>query len=135
MWTTLRASSSRLAAPVTTLRQLSTTAARQATVGKRDLGPNSGYLSFQATLHGVWLSSLELFCPRVACLQRARRGDRWPELISEFAQTPAALLDLMGRDATKRLGEKAGSWEQLTELYKAGTEPLRDAGVGVKDRK
>ena len=59
MWATLRASSSRLAAPVTSLRQLSTTAARQATVGKRDLGPNSGYLSFQATLHGVWLSSLE----------------------------------------------------------------------------
>jgi len=57
------------------------------------------------------------------------------ELTAEFARTPAALLDLMGRDAPKRLGEQAGSWEQLTELYKAGTEPLREAGVGVKDRK
>jgi hypothetical protein len=42
---------------------------------------------------------------------------------------------MMGRDAPKWFGEKATTWPKLTEIYKQGTPPLKEAGVGVKDRK
>ncbi|KAK1922716.1 hypothetical protein DB88DRAFT_496072 [Papiliotrema laurentii] len=54
---------------------------------------------------------------------------------SKWAKTPAELLELIGRDAPKRLGERAGTWEELTAVFREGTEPLKEAGVSVQDRK
>lgn len=69
--------------------------------------------------------------------ERFRRNtEAWTnELNAEWAKTPAELLELIGRDAPKRLGERAGTWEELTAVFREGTEPLKEAGVSVQDRK
>ena len=53
----------------------------------------------------------------------------------EWAKTPQALLELIGRNAPKHLGEKGKTWDGLNEVFKQGTAPMKEAGVGVKDRK
>ncbi|WOO83726.1 uncharacterized protein LOC62_05G007247 [Vanrija pseudolonga] len=48
---------------------------------------------------------------------------------------PADLLAKIGRNADKKLADKAETWEALTELYVKGGPALEEAGLGIKDRR
>lgn len=48
---------------------------------------------------------------------------------------PVDLLTKIGRNADKKLAEKAADWKQLTELYLQGTKPMGDAGLNPRERR
>lgn len=62
--------------------------------------------------------------------------ERFPtsHFAAEIAQ-PIDLLTKIGRNADKKLAEKAETWEGLNELWMKGTKPLAEAGLTPKERR
>lgn len=48
---------------------------------------------------------------------------------------PADLLTKIGRNADKKLAEKAANWKELTDLYTKGTKPMGEAGLNPRERR
>ncbi|KAK4689894.1 hypothetical protein P7C73_g175, partial [Tremellales sp. Uapishka_1] len=57
--------------------------------------------------------------------------------MTSTAETPLPidLLSKIGRNAEKKLASNVESWDGLNELWKKGGEGLKDAGLGIKDRR
>ncbi|KAG9046304.1 hypothetical protein FS837_004662 [Tulasnella sp. UAMH 9824] len=49
--------------------------------------------------------------------------------------TPAAFLSAIGRDSAKKLSGPLSGWQEWDDMWKTNGEVLKDAGVGVKDRR
>ncbi|KAG9000390.1 Vacuolar fusion protein mon1 [Tulasnella sp. 427] len=49
--------------------------------------------------------------------------------------TPSAFLAAIGRDSPKKLSGPLSGWQQWEDMWKTDGEVLKDAGVGVKDRR
>lgn len=45
------------------------------------------------------------------------------------------LLTKIGRNADKKLADKAETWDALNELWQKGSGPLGEAGLTPKERK